>query len=331
METFKSFESKLYGINDRTFADIALTVFRFQAAHNPVYKAFIDNLAVDVQRVQHLEDIPFMPISFFKNHTLQSDAWTPETVFTSSGTTGSAVSRHGVRDLGFYLRHSVRCFEFFFGPLTDYHFLALLPSYLERQGSSLIAMMDHFIQASGSPHSGFYLHTIDALLADLEKLKGDSRKVILWGVSFALLDLVEQHQPDLSHCLVFETGGMKGRRREITRAELHSTITSGLNVTSVFSEYGMTELLSQAYTRGGALFTAPPCMKVLGREITDPFNKGVLAETAALNVIDLANWNTISFIETEDLGRVYADGSFEVLGRMDNSDVRGCNLMVAGS
>lgn len=328
METFKSFESKLYGINDATFTDIALGVFRFQAAHNALYKAFIDNLSIDPQTVNRLEDIPFLPIAFFKTHSVQTEEWAPQTIFTSSGTTGAAVSRHPVRDLDFYLRHSERSFEYFFGSLTDYHFLALLPSYLERQGSSLIAMMDHFIKASASPHSGFYLYTIDTLLADLEKLKHDSRKVILWGVSFALLDLVEQHHPDLSHCLVFETGGMKGRRREITRAELHTTITQGLNVKSVYSEYGMTELLSQAYTKGGSQFTAPPWMKVLGREITDPLTKGLVGETAALNVIDLANWNTISFIETEDLGRVYADGSFEVLGRMDNSDVRGCNLLV---
>lgn len=293
-----------------------------------MYKAFVDNLSINPQNVSRLEDIPFLPIAFFKTHAMQTGGWTPETVFTSSGTTGATVSRHPVRDLGFYLRHSERCFEHFFGPLTDYHFLALLPSYLERQGSSLIAMMDHFIKASGSPHSGFYLYTIDTLLADLEKLKHDSRKVILWGVSFALLDLVEQHHPDLGHCLVFETGGMKGRRREITRAELHTTITQGLNVRSIYSEYGMTELLSQAYTKGGSQFTAPPWMKVIGREITDPLTKGIVGETAALNVIDLANWNTISFLETEDLGRVYPDGTFEVLGRMDNSDVRGCNLLV---
>jgi phenylacetate-coenzyme A ligase PaaK-like adenylate-forming protein len=328
LETFKSFDSKLYGINDATFTDIALGVFRFQAAHNVVYKAFIDNLSINPQNVRRLEDIPFLPIGFFKTHAMQTGAWAPETVFTSSGTTGATVSRHPVRDLNFYLRHSERCFEYFFGPLTDFHFLALLPSYLERQGSSLIAMMDHFIKASGSPYSGFYLYTVDSLLADLERLKRDSRKVILWGVSFALLDLVEQYHPDLSHCLVFETGGMKGRRREITRAELHTAITEGLNVKSVFSEYGMTELLSQAYTKGGSEFTAPPWMKVIGREITDPLTKGLTGETAALNVIDLANWNSISFIETEDLGRVFRDGTFEVLGRMDNSDVRGCNLMV---
>jgi len=329
LDTFKSFESNLYGINDDTFADIALGLFRFQAAHNAVYKAFVDNLRVNPAQVQRLEDIPFMPIAFFKTHTVQTGVWTPQTVFTSSGTTGAAVSRHPVNDLAFYLRHSERCFEHFFGPLTDYHFLALLPSYLEREGSSLIAMMDHFIKASGSPYSGFYLYTVDKLLADLDKLRNDSRKVILWGVSFALLDLVEQYHPDLSHCLVFETGGMKGRRREITRAELHTTLTQGFNVSSVFSEYGMTELLSQAYTRGGAQFTAPPFMKIIGREITDPLTKGLVGETAALNVIDLANWNSIAFIETEDLGRVYPNGSFEVLGRMDNSDVRGCNLLVS--
>ncbi len=328
METFKSFESKLYGINDATFTDIALGVFRFQAAHNAVYKAFVDNLSINPQNVSRLEDIPFLPIAFFKTHAMQTGEWIPEAVFTSSGTTGVAVSRHPVRDVGFYLRHSERCFEHFFGPLTDYHFLALLPSYLERQGSSLIAMMDHFIKTSGSPHSGFYLYTIDTLLADLEKLKHDSRKVILWGVSFALLDLVEQHHPDLSHCLIFETGGMKGRRREITRAELHSTITEGpQRKVGLFRIRNDRAAFPGLYKRSFPIHCAP-WMKVIGREITDPLTKGILGETAALNVIDLANWNTISFLETEDLGRVYANGTFEVLGRMDNSDVRGCNLMV---
>jgi len=206
----------------------------------------------------------------------------------------------------------------------------LLPSYLERQGSSLIAMMDHFIRQSGSTYSSYYLYQVDKLLQDIEALRSkDSRKIILWGVSFALLDLAEQHAGiDLSHCLVFETGGMKGRRKEITRAELHTILREKLNVTGIFSEYGMTELLSQAYTRGQFLFTCPPWIKIIGRDITDPLSKGLLRETAGINVIDLANYQTISFIETEDLGKVYEDGTFEVLGRMDNSDVRGCNLMI---
>ncbi|HEY9044536.1 MAG TPA: acyl transferase [Ohtaekwangia sp.] len=330
MDTFKSFESTLYTVNDQTFVDIAIEVFRFQAVNNPVYRSFIQNLSVDVHAVRSLQDIPFLPISFFKSHTVQSGVWQPEITFTSSGTTGASVSRHALANLEFYQQHSQRCFEYFFGPLSDYHFLALLPSYLERQGSSLIAMMDHFIRQSGSTYSSYYLYQVDKLLQDIEALRSkDSRKIILWGVSFALLDLAEQHAGiDLSHCLVFETGGMKGRRKEITRAELHTILREKLNVTGIFSEYGMTELLSQAYTRGQFLFTCPPWIKIIGRDITDPLSKGLLRETAGINVIDLANYQTISFIETEDLGKVYEDGTFEVLGRMDNSDVRGCNLMI---
>jgi hypothetical protein len=189
-------------------------------------------------------------------------------------------------------------------------------------------MMDHFIKGSKSPHSGFYLNNTDQLVNDLCLLKGNERPVVLWGVSFALLDLAETMDLDLSHCLVFETGGMKGRRKEITRDELHSFLCKRLNVQKIYSEYGMTELLSQAYSNGSERFFCAPWMKIIGREVTDPFQKGLLAETSGINVIDLANWHSIAFIETEDLGKVYADGSFEVLGRMDNSDIRGCNLLV---
>lgn len=324
----KSFDAKIYSVNDQSFSDIALEVFQFQAVNNPVYAAYIKNLSVDAKKVKSVNEIPFLPISFFKSHSIRSGNWEPQTIFTSSGTTGMLVSRHSVPNLDFYLHHAQACFEYFFGPLAQYNFLALLPSYLERQGSSLIAMIDFFIKQSGSSVSGFYLHTTETLLRDLDKLRKDSRKTILWGVSFALLDLIEKHQPDLSHCLVFETGGMKGRRKEITRAELHYALTSSLNVRQIYSEYGMTELFSQAYTRGGQHFSCPPWMKVLGREITDPFTKGLLDETSGINVIDLANRDTLSFIETEDLGKVYRDGSFEILGRMDNSDMRGCNLLI---
>jgi hypothetical protein len=328
LDTFKNFKSKLYSVNDDTFNDIALEVFRFQAKSNPVYAAFIRHMGVTPATIRHWQDVPFLPISFFKTHFLQTGQWTPEVTFTSSGTTGGTTSRHGVEQLAFYHQHAQRCFEFFFGPLTDYHFLALLPSYLERQGSSLIAMMDYFIKNSQSEYSAYYLHQTDQLLADVEKLRQTSKKIILWGVSFALLDLAEKHDVDLSHCLVFETGGMKGRRKEITRAALHQTLYERLHVRPVFSEYGMTELLSQAYTTGKYTFKCPPWMRITGREVTDPLRKGLLDETAGINVVDLANFQTISFLETEDLGKVYGSGEFEVLGRMDNSDIRGCNLMV---
>jgi len=238
-------------------------------------------------------------------------------------------SSHLIFDKQFYLGHATRCFEHFFGNLRKYHFLALLPSYLERQNSSLIAMIDYFMQQSGSTSSGYYLNDYGKLISDVERLKGDrERRTILWGVSFALLDLVEKSPADLSHCLIFETGGMKGRRRELIRGEFHDILKSSLGVGKVYSEYGMTELFTQAYSDGGETFKCPPSMRVLGREITDPFNKGLLGQSCALNIIDLANWHSIAFIETEDLGKVYADGSFEVAGRLDNADMRGCNLMV---
>ncbi len=329
METFKSFGSKLYTVNDSSFTNIALEVFRFQAFHNPVYRDFIKHLSISVDDITTLEQIPFLPISFFKTHIIKSGKWTPEIIFTSSGTTNhQAVSQHSVSSLQFYLHNAQKSFEYFFGPVTNYHFLALLPSYLERQGSSLVTMMDYFISHSNSKHSSFYLHDYEKLVVKLEELKKDAKETILWGVSFALIDLAERYQLDLSHCRVFETGGMKGRRKEITRFELHSMLEEKLNIKFLFSEYGMTELLSQAYSKGNSQLECPPWMKIICRELTDPFEKGLLYETGGINVIDLANWQTVSFIETEDLGKAYPNGSFEVLGRLDNSDVRGCNLMI---
>jgi hypothetical protein len=327
LDTYESFKSQLYGVNDLTFTNIALELFSFQAKSNPVYNSFLKHLGWENRNPRSVFEIPFMPISFFKHHIIKTGAWETNLVFESSGTTGSSTSSHHVRDLNFYQQHCQRGFERFFGTVTDYHFLALLPSYLERSNSSLVAMMDHLIKASGSPRSGFYLNNPHQLLADLRDLRGD-RKTIVFGVTFALLDLAETNPSDLSHCLVFETGGMKGRRQEIIRAELHKRLKEGLGVGQIFSEYGMTELFSQAYLMGSDVFSCPPWMKVVGRDITDPFKKGLLHETAGINVIDLGNLHSVAFIETEDLGRVYENGTFEIAGRIDNSDVRGCNLMV---
>lgn len=328
MDTFKSFIPEIYEVNDQSFSRIALDIFRYQAGKNPLYRRFLKELKVIPENIRRLEDIPFLPISFFKTHDIQSDVWEPQTIFKSSGTTGSVQSRHLVASESEYLAHSKRCFEHFFGPLTKFHFLALLPSYLERDGSSLISMIRYFIDESHSDHSGFYLRDYDNLRKQVALLRSADRKIVLWGVSFALLELLEEGGIDLGGCLVFETGGMKGRRREITRQELHTRLTSGFNVAEIYSEYGMTELFSQAYTTGGLRFRCPPQMKVIGRDPSDPMSKGLLNETCGLNIIDLANWRTISFIETEDLGRVFPDGSFEVQGRMDNSEIRGCNLLL---
>jgi hypothetical protein len=328
LNNYNSFNRKLYDVNDGSFADIALELFRYQAQANPVYSQFLSYLKVDPGKISQVKDIPFLPVSFFKRHAIQTGSWNPEIIFTSSGTTGSAQSRHPVYDLNFYLQHSRQCFELHFGPLENYHFLALLPSYLEREGSSLIFMIDYFIKNSNSGASGFYLKDLSGLIERIQSLKEDGRKVIVWGVTFALLELAEQFSADLSHCLIFETGGMKGRRKEITRAEFYDVLRDRLNASQIYSEYGMTELMSQAYTRGDTRFQSPPFLKILGRDLSDPFEKGVVNETCGINVIDLANIHSIAFLETEDLGKIYADGSFEILGRIDNSDVRGCNLMV---
>lgn len=309
-------------------SDIALRVFRFQAGHNPVYGKYINHLRINPADVRSLADIPFLPISFFKTHAVKTGEWTEETLFSSSGTTGATTSIHPVADLDFYLSHSERCFTDFFGALNDYHIFALMPSYLERQGSSLIAMLENFIRKTESAYSGFYLYNHDKLARDLSSAKKDNKKIILWGVSFALLDFAEKHSLDLSGSMLIETGGMKGRRKEMTRYELHKLLKERFNVSGVHSEYGMTELLSQAYTRGADRFYPPPWMKIIVRDTTDPLEKGLISRAGGLNVIDLANFKSVSFIETEDAGKVDADGSFEVLGRLDNSDVRGCNLMV---
>lgn len=328
MDTFKSFESKLYTVNESSFTDIALEVFRYQAHSNQVYKAYIQALRVNVSQVRHLEQIPYLPISFFKTHVLQSGQWQPATFFTSSGTTGTTTSKHAVADVDFYRTNAKVNFEYFFGPLNQFHILALLPSYMERTGSSLITMIDYFMAMGDPPYKAYYLNDYKQLITDIEKLRKGNKKLIIWGVSFALLDFAEQFELDLSDCMVFETGGMKGRKKEITRQELHNFLTTRFHLSQVYSEYGMTELFSQAYTKGGIQFFLPPWMKIVGRELSDPFNKGLLDEHCGINIVDLANWRTISFIETEDMGRVFSDGSFEVHGRIDNSDIRGCNLMV---
>ncbi|MFZ5970633.1 MAG: acyl transferase [Bacteroidota bacterium] len=283
---------------------------------------------MDTSRIASFDQIPFLPISFFKSRLVKTGSWPEEVVFTSSGTTGSVVSRHAVRQRHFYLHHSLRIFEHFFGRIDQYHVLALLPSYLEREGSSLIAMARHFIDQSQSPFSGFYLHNLAELHTQLGKLRGSNRKVLLLGVTFALLDFAEQYSMDLSHCMVMETGGMKGRRQELTRQEVHEILQSRLQISNVYSEYGMTELLSQAYSTGEGRFQCPPWMKVLLRDPEDPFDHAEMRQQGAINIIDLANFDSCAFIETQDLGKKDEQGYFEVLGRMDNSDIRGCNLLV---
>lgn len=329
MSTLNGFRERLYGINANSFADIALGLFQYQAAHNPVYGRYLRALGVDVNAVTSVEDIPFLPIEFFKSHRLITGNWTPCGYFESSGTTGILSSRHFYPDDLFYPTHAIRNFELFFGDVKQYHLFALLPSYLERKNSSLVTMMNHLIQQSKSPLSGFYLYNTEEMLRQIRLAqKMQDRKIMIWGVSFALLDLADAHSPDLSGSIIIETGGMKGRREEITREALHEQLMRSFGVDKIYSEYGMTELFSQAYTRGNMSFYPPPWMRVLIRDIYDPFNTLPEGKTGAINIIDLGNVHSIAFIETSDLGRRHADGSFEVLGRMDNSDIRGCNLMV---
>ncbi|RIJ41418.1 long-chain-fatty-acid--protein ligase [Pontibacter oryzae] len=312
------------------FNSTALALFRFQAQHNNVYRQYLDYLKVKPNKVDTLAKIPFLPIEFFKEQQVVTGAFEPEAIFYSSGTTQQARSQHFVVDLNLYHEVSERIFEHFYGSLQDYVILALLPSYLEQGGSSLVAMADDFIKKSGQQEEGFYLQNLDKLLETIRLAKGRGKKVLLLGVSYALLDLADKVQGklDFAGVTVMETGGMKGRRREMIREELHALLTSGLGVASIHSEYGMTELLSQGYSQGEGIFWPGYTMKILLRDLNDPFDVRDDLRSGGINVIDLANVHSCAFIETKDIGRKHPDGSFEVLGRFDNSDIRGCNLLV---
>ncbi len=328
MKTIESFRENLFSVNNDNFNDFALELFHFQAQNNEIYRSYIELLGRNTAAVTTITEIPFLPIEFFKHFPVKTGAWEEEMIFESSGTTGSETSKHYVSDPGLYLRNSERIFNEFYGSLDNYHILALLPSYLERGNSSLVYMVDHFIKRSSSAFSGFYLNEFDRLHEKLQKLKHDSRKTILFGVTFGLLDFCHQYSVNVEDLIVIETGGMKGRRKEMTRVEVHGHIKKGFSVEMVHSEYGMTELLSQAYSCGDGKFMCPPTMKILTREINDPFTLKRDHKTGAINIIDLANIETCAFIETRDLGNMNDDGTFEVLGRFDNSELRGCNLMV---
>lgn len=328
MDVYKSIYQKLFQVNENNFESLALELFNYQAIHNSTYAEYLKCLSIDINNVKSLRQIPFLPISFFKTHEIKTESWKAEVVFESSGTTSNSTSKHFVRDVSLYDLNSSMSFSDFYGPLNNYHFLALLPSYLERDNSSLVRMVDVFIKKSGSSIGGFYLNDLDRLINGLQKAKRSNRRVFLIGVSFALLDLAEYAQVDLANAIIMETGGMKGRREEITRQELHNTLNQAFGSQKIHSEYGMTELLSQAYSIGGGYFETSKLMKVILRDLNDPFDMNMMVgKTGGINVIDLANLSSCSFIETQDIGRYNADGSFEVLGRFDNSDIRGCNLM----
>jgi phenylacetate-coenzyme A ligase PaaK-like adenylate-forming protein len=326
MDFVKSFKENLSGITDETFESAALQLFLYQYYNNSLYKTFVDHLKpLDVDK---LTDIPFLPIEFFKTHEVKTGVWKAEHIFESSGTTGAVTSKHHIDDLYFYLNCSIQIFEQFYEPVTDYTFIALLPSYLERDTSSLVFMVDYFIRKSKSEHSGFYLNNYSELIQKLQFLKNKKVKVIIIGVTFALLELAEQFKEDLSGMIIMETGGMKGRRKELTQYEVHEVLKASFSVENVHTEYGMTELLSQAYSQKDGLLKLPPWSKVLLRDINDPFDFNSKRRTGGVNIIDLANIHSCAFIETKDIGELVNEKEFKILGRMDNSEVRGCNLLI---
>jgi len=310
------------------FEKMALEIFQYQAENNLVYKEFLSHLHIDIQGIDKVEEIPFLPIQFFKSHKVVSSEADVEQIFLSSGTTGNEQSKHFVTDLSIYEESFTKGFEHFYGAIEGYTVLALLPSYLEREGSSLIYMANDFIKKSKNEKSGFYLNNLEELAQNLTELDKNNKKVLLVGVSFALLDLVEKHKFNLKNTIVMETGGMKGRRKELIRSALHQILREGFGVESIHSEYGMTELLSQAYSKGNGIFECPPWMKILTRDTEDALTILPQGKSGGINIIDLANINSCSFIATQDLGITYPNGTFEVIGRFDNSDIRGCNLMV---
>lgn len=314
--------------SQKQFEKIALKVFRFQYENNLVYQEFCDLLKTNPQKVKSLHQIPFLPIQFFKSHSVVSNNNPIETTFTSSGTTGAITSRHLVTDVSIYEESYRKAFSQFYGNIEDYVVLALLPSYLEREGSSLIHMVEDLIQLTNNDNSGFYLNNHEELIQKLIELDEAGQNVILIGVTYALLDLIEKRTFQLQHTIIMETGGMKGKRKEMIREELHEQLCDGFGVTAIHSEYGMTELLSQAYSLGNGVFECPSWMQIHIRDTEDALTYINDGKTGGINVIDLANINSCSFIATQDLGKKYPNTTFEVLGRFDNSDIRGCNLMV---
>ena len=331
-------KNEILHVEKNNFEALALKLFDYQAKNCEVYAHFLKNLKIKIKSIDSIEKIPFLPIGFFKTQQILTQYPAVQTIFESSGTTGSQTSRHGVADLSFYKKISQSIFEKKYGPLENYYIIAMLPSYLERGNSSLVYMIQHFIEATNSSFSGFYLNDYEAIMNVLHEIKNakmEGKKILLWGVTFAMLELAEAGY-DFSELknelVVLETGGMKGRKKEIQREELYKILKKGFGVSEIHSEYGMTELLSQAYSHDDAIFEAPNTMKVVLREVNDPFTlipNTLQNKTGGINIIDLANIQSCSFIETQDLGQLVGqDGQFKVLGRFDNADLRGCNLLI---
>ena len=316
--------------DDKEFSKIALEIFQLQYRDNPIYKRFTDALKINPAKVETIDQVPFLPIEIFKTQKVVTETGIvrDKTIFTSSGTSQTGASSHYVSDIGIYENSFLKGFEQFYGKPAEYCFLALLPSYLERNGSSLVYMAQKLIELSKNERSNFYLNNLDELVKTISELKEQKKKVFLLGVSYALLDLAECGIKLNENFTVMETGGMKGRRKELLKSELHRILKESFAVNEIHSEYGMTELLSQAYSRRDGIFETPPWLKILVRDTNDPFQYLASGKTGGINVIDLANINSCSFIATQDLGKLHEDGKFELMGRFDNSDIRGCNLLM---
>ena len=313
----------IWSVSDYNFNEIALQMFHYQAKNNAVYAKYLQLIDQNHNKIEHYSEIPFLPITFFKTHEVKSSHFNAESVFESSSTTGINTSKHFVKSLDVYHQNCKRIIERKTGPIENYEILGLLPNYLERKNSSLVSMVEYFIHENKQDES-FYLYDFDGLKL---RLASNSKKKLLFGVSFALLDFAEKHANDSSFTII-ETGGMKGRKAELTKEQVYAELRTAFPNATLFSEYGMTELMSQAYSNQAAIYSTPPWMKVLPRVDNDPFKLSEEGKTAALNIIDLANINSCCFIATDDLGKVYKDGSFEVIGRLDNADLRGCSLMI---
>lgn len=319
--------NNIFSVSAQTFSSKALQVFRYQYAHNAVYRRWVQALKIDVEAVNTIEEIPFLPIEFFKTCNVSTGTFVPDVTFESSGTTAQQPSKHPVKDLSIYKQSFLEGFRLFYGDVTEYCIIGLLPSYLERSGSSLVMMVDELIKLSNHPLSNFYLYNFEKLAGVLQTLEDAQQPTMLIGVTFALLDFAEKHPLQLRHTTIMETGGMKGRKKEMIREEVHEKLKASFKIERVHSEYGMTELLSQAYSKGDGVFSTPGWMKVFARDEDDPLNV-MNSGRGLLNVIDLANIHSCSFIATDDVAIVHTNETFEVIGRRDGSDVRGCNLMI---
>lgn len=334
MSTFKNdkdLRKIIFGVKEDDFEAVALDVFQFQYQNNETYRAYCNSIKTAPSQVKTWTQIPFLPIQFFKNKVITSTPFEAQVIFESSGTTGSINSKHYIKDLGIYEESFSKCFELFYGNIQDYCIIGLLPNYLERKNASLVYMVDYLIKKSKHDESGFYLNDFKKLAQTLINNENNKQQTLLIGVSFALLDFTDAFQFHLQHTIVMETGGMKGRREEISKDALHQILKEKFSLDNIHSEYGMTELLSQSYSFGNNIFNSPPWKKIMLRSEDDPFEIKSTSEkpiTGAVNIIDLANIYSCSFIATDDMGKIYPNGSFEIIGRLENSDIRGCGLMV---